>query len=135
MIGLVIVSQGRLAIELRAALEHVVGPQRQLELVRIESEVDTAHDRAKLIEAVDRVDTGDGVIIVADMFGAPASDLAVSMLDGRKLDVIAGVNVPSLVKLASIGGKCSLAEAVAAAQESGRKHIRHYPDVTTRAAQ
>ncbi len=135
MIGLVIVSQGRLAIELRAALEHVVGPQHQLELVSIESEVDIEHDRANLIEAIDRVDTGDGVIIVADMFGAPASDLAVSMLDRRKLDVIAGVNVPSLVKLASIRGKCSLAEAVAAAQESGRKHISYCPESAARPAQ
>lgn len=129
MIGLVIVTQGRLGVELRAALEHVVGRQSQLELVSIETEADRERDRACLDEAVRRVDTGDGVVVVTDMFGAPASDLAIPLVNGRKLEVIGGVNVPILIKLASIRrGGCSVAEAADVAQEAGRKHIRHYPE-------
>jgi mannose PTS system EIIA component len=128
MIGLVIVTHGRLGVELRATLEHVVGHQSQLELVSIEFETDVARDRAKLVEAVRRVDTGDGVVILTDMFEAPASDLAIPLVNGRKLEVIAGVNVPILIKLATIRNKCSVGEAAIAAQESGRKHIRHYPE-------
>jgi PTS system mannose-specific IIA component len=129
MIGLVIVTQGRLGVELRATLEHVVGRQSQLELVSIETEADPERDRANLNEAVRRVDTGDGVVVVTDMLGAPASDLAIRLMNERKLEVIGGVNVPTLIKLASIRrGRCSVAEAANAAQESGRKHIRHYPE-------
>ena len=127
MIGLVIVTHGRLAVELRAALEHVVGPLPQLEPIIIETERDIAQDRARLAGAISRVDTGDGVVILTDMFGGPASDLATSLVDGRKLEVIAGVNLPILIKLATIRGKCSVAEAAITAQESGRKHIKHYP--------
>lgn len=127
MIGLVIVTHGRLAFELRAALEHVVGPQPQLEPVSIETERDMAHDRAQLAETIGRVDTGDGVVILTDMYEGPASDLAMSLVNGRKLEVIAGVNLPILIKLATIRSKCSVAEAAIAAQESGRKHIKHCP--------
>jgi PTS system mannose-specific IIA component len=132
MIGLVIVTQGRLGIELRATLEHVVGRQSQLELVSIETTANVERDRAKLVAAVNRVDTGDGVVILTDMFGAPASELAIPLVNGRKLEVIAGVNVPILVKLATIRGKCSVPDAAIAAQESGRKHIRHYPEPAAR---
>jgi mannose PTS system EIIA component len=128
MIGLVIVTQGRLGIELRATLEHVVGRQSQLELVSIETTAHVERDRAKLVEAVRRVDSGDGVVILTDMFEAPASDLAIPLVNGRKLEVISGVNVPILIKLATIRNKCSVSEAAIAAQESGRKHIRHYPE-------
>jgi mannose PTS system EIIA component len=129
MIGLVIVTQGRLCAELRATLEHVVGRQSQLELVSIAMETDPKRDRERLDEAVRRVDTGDGVVIVTDMFGAPASDLAIPLMSERKLDVIGGVNVPILIKLASVRRSgCSIADAVNAALESGRKHIRHYPE-------
>jgi len=129
MIGLVIVTQGRLGVELRATLEHVMGRQSQLELVSIDDRPDVERDRASLAEAVRRVDTGDGVVVLTDMFDAPASDLAIPLVNGRKLDVIGGVSVPILIKLASIRrGRCSIAEAANAAQESGRKHIRHYPD-------
>lgn len=138
MIGLVIVTQGRLAIELRATLEHVVGRQSQLELVSIDGAPDIERDRAKLVEAIARVDTGDGVIIVSDdMFGAPAADLAIPLVNGGgKLDALAGANLPVLIKLASIRrSKCSVAEAVSAAQESGRKHIRHYPESAAQLSQ
>ena len=131
MIGLVIVTHGRLCAELRATLEHVVGRQSQLELVSIATETDAERDRARLDEAVRQVDTGDGVVVVTDMFGAPASDLAIPLMNERKLklEVIGGVNVPILIKLASVRRSgCSIADAVNAALESGRKHIRHYPE-------
>jgi PTS system mannose-specific IIA component len=136
MIGLVIVTQGRLGVELRATLEHVMGRQSQLELVSIDDRPDVERDRASLAEAVRRVDTGDGVVVLTDMFDAPASDLAIPLMNGRKLDVIGGVSVPILIKLASIRrGGCSIAEAANAAQESGRKHIRHYPEAVARFSQ
>jgi PTS system mannose-specific IIA component len=136
MIGLVIVTQGRLGAELRATLEHVLGRQSQLELVSIETEADRERDRASLDEAVRRADTGDGVVVVTDMFGAPASDLAIPLVNGRKLEVIAGVNVPTLIKLASIRRNCcSVAEAASAAQESGRKHIRYRSESAGRFSQ
>ena len=128
MIGLVIVTQGGLAAELRATLEHVMGRQSQLELVSIADEADIARDRARLVDAVHRVDSGHGVVILTDMLGAPASDLWLPLVSERKLEVIAGVNLPILIKLAAIRRKCSLPEAAIAAQESGRKHIRHYPE-------
>ncbi len=136
MIGLVIVTQGRLGVELRATLEHVVGRQTQLELVSIETETDGERDRARLDEAVRRVDTGDGVVVVTDMFGAPTSDLALPLMTERTLEVIGGVNVPILIKLAAIRrGGCSVTEAATAAQESGRKHIRHCPEALARFSQ
>jgi PTS system mannose-specific IIA component len=137
MIGMVIVTQGGLGVELRATLEHVMGrPQSQLELVSIEGEPDVARDRAKLVAAVERVDTGDGAVILTDMPDAPASDLALPLVNGPKREVIAGVNLPILIKLATIRCKCcSVAEAATAAQESGRKHIRHYPEAAARFSQ
>jgi PTS system mannose-specific IIA component len=129
MIGLVIVTQGGLGLEMKATLEHVMGRrQSQLELVSIAGDPDAARDRAKLVEAVGQVDSGDGVVVLTDMLDAPASDLALSLVNGGKLEVIAGVNLPTLVKLATIRDKCSVAEAAIAAQESGRKHIRYYPE-------
>jgi PTS system mannose-specific IIA component len=137
MIGMVIVTQGRLGVELRATLEHVMGRrQSQLELVSIEGEPDVEGDRAKLVAAVGRVDTGDGAVILTEMLGAPASDLALPLVNGPKLEVITGVNLPILIKLATIRGKCcSVTEAATAAQESGRKHIRHYPEAAARFSQ
>jgi PTS system mannose-specific IIA component len=129
MIGLVIATQGRLGVELRATLEHVMGRQTQLELVSVASATDVERDREQLVEAVTRVDTGDGVVIVTDMPDAPASHLAIPLVNGGKLDAVSGVNLPVLIKLASVRrGKCSVAEAVNAAQEAGRRHIRHYPE-------
>src|SRR5262249_8866089 len=131
MIGLVIVTQGGgLGVELRATLEHVMGRrQSQLELVTIEDEPDVERDRAKLLAAVEQVDTGEGAVILTEMLGGPACDLALPLVTGPKREVIAGVNLPILIKLATIRGKCcTVAEAAPAAQESGRKHIRHYPE-------
>jgi mannose PTS system EIIA component len=123
MIGLVLVTHGRLANEFRAALEHVVGPQDQIEPVTIGPDDDVEQCRRDIIEAVKKVDTGDGVVILTDMFGGTPSNLAISVMSQPKVEVLAGINLPMLVKLAKVRDESPLAEAVAAAQESGRKYI------------
>ena len=123
MIGLVLVTHGRLAVEFRAALEHVVGPQSQIEAVTIGPDDDVEQRRKDIIEAVKRVDTGDGVAILTDMFGGTPSNLAISVMDRARVEVIAGVNLPMLVKLASVRVDRTMAEAVAACQDAGRKYI------------
>ena len=123
MIGLVLVTHGRLAVEFRAALEHVVGPQGQIESVTIGPDDDVEERRKDIIEAVRRVDSGDGVAILTDMFGGTPSNLAISVMSRPKVEVLAGINLPMLVKLAKVRGECPLAEAVAAAQEAGRKYV------------
>jgi PTS system mannose-specific IIA component len=123
MIGLVIVTHGRLAIEFRAALEHVVGPQSQIEAITIGPDDNGEQCRKNIIEAVKRVDSGDGVAILTDMFGGTPSNLAISVMSRPKVEVLAGINLPMLVKLAKVRGESPLAEAVVAAQESGRKYI------------
>jgi PTS system mannose-specific IIA component len=123
MIGLVIVTHGRLAVEFRAALEHVVGPQSQIEAITIGPDDNGELCRKSIIEAVKRVDSGDGVAILTDMFGGTPSNLAISVMSRPKVEVLAGINLPMLVKLAKVRGECPLPEAVAAAQESGRKYI------------
>jgi mannose PTS system EIIA component len=123
MIGLVIVTHGRLAVEFRAALEHVVGPQSQIEAISIGPDDNGEQCRRDIIEAVKRVDSGDGVAILTDMFGGTPSNLAISVMSRPRVEVLAGINLPMLVKLAKVRGECPLAEAVVAAQESGRKYI------------
>jgi len=123
MIGLVIVTHGRLAVEFRAALEHVVGPQQQIEAISIGPDDNGEQCRKDIIEAVKKVDTGDGVAILTDMFGGTPSNLAISVMSRPKVEVLAGINLPMLVKLAKVRDECPLPEAVAAAQESGRKYI------------
>ena len=123
MIGLVLVTHGRLAIEFRTALEHVVGPQDQIEAVTIDPEDDVEARRKDIIAAVKRVDTGDGVAILTDMFGGTPSNLAISVMSQPKVEVLAGINLPMLVKLAKVRADRPLGEAVAAAQEAGRKYV------------
>lgn len=123
MIGLVLVTHGRLALEFRAALEHVVGPQTQLETVTIESDDDVEQRRKDIIAAVAEVDSGSGVVILTDMFGGTPSNLAISVMGRPKVEVLAGINLPMLVKLAKVRSESPLAEAVSQAQESGRKYI------------
>jgi PTS system mannose-specific IIA component len=123
MIGLVLVTHGRLACEFRAAMEHVVGPQRQIESVMIGPDDDVERRRTDIIEAVQRVDSGEGVAILTDMFGGTPSNLAISVMSRPKVEVLAGINLPMLVKLAKVRGCCPLAEAVAQAQEAGRKYV------------
>jgi mannose PTS system EIIA component len=123
MIGLVLVTHGRLAVEFRSALEHVVGPQGQLETVTIGPDDDVEQRRLDIIEAVQRVDTGDGVAILTDMFGGTPSNLAISCMGRPKVEVVAGINLPMLIKLAKVRDGCPLSQSVAQAQEAGRKYI------------
>ena len=123
MIGLVLVTHGRLAVEFRAALEHVVGPQTQIEAVTIGPDDDVERRRQDIIEAVKHVDSGDGVAILTDMFGGTPSNLSISVMNQPNVEVLAGINLPMLVKLAKVRATCPLDKAVVQAQESGRKYI------------
>ncbi len=123
MIGMVLVTHGRLADEFIAATEHVVGPQSQVRAVCIGPDDDMEQRRKDIIAAVDEVDSGDGVILLTDMFGGTPSNLAISVLDKANVEVVAGMNLPMLIKLASARESESLADAVASAQEAGRKYI------------
>ncbi|HJS30588.1 MAG TPA: PTS sugar transporter subunit IIA, partial [Alphaproteobacteria bacterium] len=102
MIGMVLVTHGRLAAEFIAALEHVVGPQRNIVAVCIGADDDMELRRKEIIEAVARVDDGAGVVVLTDMFGGTPSNLAISIIDKAKVEVIAGVNLPMLIKLTSV---------------------------------
>ena len=124
MIGIVIVTHGALAVEFRAALEHVVGPQAQLETISIGPEDDMESRRSEILAAATRVETGDGVVILTDMFGGTPSNLAISVMDEMKVEVIAGVNLPMLIKLATIRADVELVKAVDQAKDAGRKYIK-----------
>lgn len=123
MIGLVLVTHGRLAVEFRSALEHVVGPQKQIETVTIGPEDDIEGCRKQIIQAVEKVETGDGVAILTDMFGGTPSNLAISVMNTPNVEVVAGINLPMLVKLAKVRDEAPLTQAVALAQDAGRKYI------------
>ena len=123
MIGMVLVTHGRLADELVAALEHVVGPQPNVSTVCIGPDDDMERRRRDILEQVGRVDDGSGVVVLTDMFGGTPSNLAISIMDKAKVEVIAGVNLPMLIKLASVRQCEPLGTAVARAQEAGRKYI------------
>ncbi|MGI9423166.1 MAG: PTS sugar transporter subunit IIA [Hyphomicrobiaceae bacterium] len=123
MIGLVIVTHGALAVEFRAALEHVVGAQSQIETIQIQPDDDGEKRRQDIIAAVHAVDSGDGVVVATDMFGGTPSNLAISVMDECNVEVIAGVNLPLLVKLASVRSEKTLIEAIDAAKQAGRKYI------------
>lgn len=124
MIGLVIVAHGGLAVEFRQALEHIVGVQQDLETVSIGAEDDVAQRRLDILEAARRVDSGEGVIILTDMFGGTPSNLAISIMDEAKAEVIAGINLPILVKLVSLRAELPIEQAVSQAREAGRKYIK-----------
>ncbi|MBP7335010.1 PTS sugar transporter subunit IIA [Niveispirillum sp.] len=124
MIGLVLVTHGNLAVEFIAAMEHVVGPQKQVCAVCIGPEDDMEQRRNDILADVAKCDTGDGVVVLTDMFGGTPSNLAISIMDRAKVEVIAGMNLPMLIKLASVRKTgADLKAAVAAAQEAGRKYI------------
>lgn len=123
MIGIVLVTHGRLANEFLAALEHVVGPQEQAAVISIDADDDMEQRRQDILDAVARVDDGHGVVVLTDMFGGTPSNLAISIMDKAAVEVIAGVNLPMLIKLASARQDQEVGEAVAAAQEAGRKYI------------
>jgi PTS system mannose-specific IIA component len=123
MIGLVLVTHGQLATEFRHAVEHVVGPQDNFETVAIGADDDMEQRRADIVDAVGRVDTGAGVIVLTDMFGGTPSNLAISVMESGRIEVIAGMNLPMLIKLSSIRKGDNMAAALDEAQAAGRKYI------------
>ena len=123
MIGLILVTHGRLADEFVRAMEHVVGPQESLATVCIGPADDMEARRAEIAAAIERVDAGDGVIMGTDLFGGTPSNLAISLLEAGRVEVIAGINLPMLIRLAGIRAKMPIVEAVKAGQEAGRKHV------------
>lgn len=123
MIGLVLVTHGALASQFVAAMEHVVGAQAQVAAICIGPDDDMEQRRKDILAAVASVDSSEGVILLTDMFGGTPSNLAISVMDKAKVEVIAGVNLPMLIKLASVRDTVGLSKAVDLAQESGRKYI------------
>lgn len=124
MIGLVIVTHGRLAEEFVSAMEHVVGKQSHVRAVAIGPEDDMEARRADILAAVKATNLGGGVIVLTDMFGGTPSNLAISVMDSGQVEVIAGVNLPMLIKLCGVRARVPIAEAVSQAAEAGRKYIR-----------
>ena len=123
MIGMVLVTHGGLAREFLAAVEHVVGPQEAVSVVCIGPEDDPDERRQQIIDGVARVDGGEGVIVVTDMFGGTPSNLALSVLEQGRVEVVAGMNLPMLIKLTELRGSQPIARVVAEARDSGRKYI------------
>lgn len=123
MIGLIVVTHGNLATEFVAALEHVVGPQQQVAPISIFPNDDMEERRNAILDAAKATNSGDGVIILTDMFGGTPSNLSISVMDAGTVEVIAGVNLPMLVKLARIREEVALPDALKQAQEAGRKYI------------
>lgn len=123
MIGIVVVCHGNLAREFIAALEHIVGPQQNVCAICIGADDDMDARRRDILDSVAKVDDGAGVAVLTDMFGGTPSNLALSVMDQARVEVVAGVNLPMLIRLASIRANRSLADAVVSAQEAGRKYI------------
>ncbi|WP_373475786.1 PTS sugar transporter subunit IIA [Sphingorhabdus sp.] len=123
MIGLILVTHGRLAEEFLVALEHVVGPQQNIATVCIGPRDDMEGRRKEIAAAIKKVEVGEGVIILTDLFGGTPSNLSISLLDAGRVEVIAGVNLPMLIRLDSARKNMNVREAVAAAREAGRKYI------------
>jgi len=123
LIGLVIVTHGRLAEEFVLAMEHVVGPQTGVRAICIGPEDDMEKRRKDILRAASDVDVGQGVILLTDMFGGTPSNLAISVMEQTHAEVIAGLNLPMLIKLASVRSRLDLHACVACAQEAGRKYI------------
>ena len=123
MIGLVIVTHGRLAEEFVYAMEHVVGPQAAVAAICIGADDDMERRRRDILKACEQVNSGAGVILLTDMFGGTPSNLAISVMEQTKAEVIAGLNLPMLIKLASVRTREPLDVCVSAAQDAGRKYI------------
>jgi PTS system mannose-specific IIA component len=131
MIGIVIVTHGDLAREFRAALEHVVGPQDQIGTVCIKPDDDMDERRQAILKAIATVDKGDGCVVLTDMFGGTPSNLAISVMEEKRVEVIAGTNLPMLVKLARVREERPIEEAIKLAQEAGQKYIHVASQVLT----
>ena len=123
MIGMVLVTHGALADEFRAALEHVVGVQENMASICIGADDNMEKRRQDIVGAIGTVDNGAGVVLLTDMFGGTPSNLAISLLEKNRVEVIAGINLPMLIKLASIRDSMALAEAVLEAKQAAQKYI------------
>ena len=123
MIGMILVTHGRLAEEFVKAMEHVVGRQENVSTVCIGPQDDVEARRKEIAKAIKQVDTGEGVVILTDLFGGTPSNLAISLLEEGRVEVIAGINLPMLIRLAGARDKMKIGEAVAAAREAGRNYI------------
>ena len=134
MIGLVLVTHGRLAEEFVVAMEPVVGKQERIEPICIGPEDDMEGRRADIAAAIGRVDEGRGVIVLSDLFGGTPSNLAISLMEAGRIEVIAGINLPMLIRLGSARKTMKVTEAVAAARDAGRKYITIASEVLGEAA-
>lgn len=134
MIGLVLVTHGRLAAEFITAMEHVVGPQESIEAVCIDADDDMEARRKDIAGAIKRVDSGKGVIMLTDLFGGTPSNLAISLMKTENVEVIAGVNLPMLIRLEGARKVMGVHAAVAAAREAGRKYISVASEILGEAA-
>ena len=123
MIGVVLVTHGRLGVEFIAAVEHVVGRQAQMKTVSIGPDDNMETRRTEILDCVREVDTGEGVVVCTDMFGGTPSNLAISIMEHAKVEVVSGLNLPMLIKLASARTTDALRSAAVQAQEAGRKYI------------
>ena len=134
MIGLVLVTHGRLAAEFVRAMEHVVGPQQRIEAICIGPEDDMEMRRDDIAAAIAAVDEGGGVIVLTDLFGGTPSNLAISLMKSERIEVIAGVNLPMLIRLEGARKTMDVRAAVAAAKEAGRKYISVASEILGEAA-
>lgn len=134
MIGLVLVTHGRLADEFVTAMIHVVGPQEHVATIAIGPDDDMEERRADIAAAIQQVDTGRGVIVLTDLFGGTPSNLAISLMARGRIEVIAGMNLPMLIRLGSARKSMTVVAAVAAAREAGRKYISVASEVLGEAA-
>jgi len=123
MIGLVLVTHGAMAAEFLSAMQYVVGPQKQVEAVGIFPNDDIQKRRSEIQEKVQKVDAGNGVIVLTDMFGGTPSNLAISLMEKENIEVLAGLNLPMLIKLSNMRQNASLKEAARAAEDAGKKYI------------
>ncbi|WP_097064516.1 PTS sugar transporter subunit IIA [Sphingomonas guangdongensis] len=134
MIGLVLVTHGRLAQEFVVAMEHVVGKQERIETICIGPEDDMESRRGEIADAIARVDDGSGVIVLTDLFGGTPSNLAISLMKPGRVEVIAGINLPMLIRLGGARRAMKVVDAVAAARDAGRKYISVASEVLGEAA-
>lgn len=123
MIGVILVAHGALADEFLAAMQYIVGPQKQIATVSIFPKDDIQKRREEILAKVNLVNDGSGVVILTDMFGGTPSNLSISLLEKENIEVVAGLNLPMLIKLAGLRSTCSLKEAADAAEEAGKKYI------------
>lgn len=135
MIGIILVTHGHLADEFIKAMEHVVGPQEAVVAICIHPEDDMEKRRADINKAIKQVDDGSGVVVLTDLFGGTPSNLAISLLDAGRVEVIAGINLPMLIRLAGVRAKKDLREAVCTAKEAGQSYITIASDFLSECAE